>query len=169
MLRPPNTDGWGNKLVTTFARHLDSFIMTINFPLNCQICDFGSGQILPPRQLYFSPGFAKIAPWWLARRDYFRLKYRDPYRRTAPPAFTTATAGPLAQIVSGVIGLAPPSIGFVRTIIFRVIWTEISPHCCTLTTSSEKHISYIWRNLSAGQSWTIPAKLLVLTPQVSYF
>jgi hypothetical protein len=27
MLRPPNTDGWGNKLVTIFARHLDNFIL----------------------------------------------------------------------------------------------------------------------------------------------
>jgi hypothetical protein len=66
-----NTDGWGNKLVTIFARHLDSFIMTLYFSLIYQIRDFGSGQILQSRQLYLSPGFAKIAPWWLARRDYF--------------------------------------------------------------------------------------------------
>jgi hypothetical protein len=64
-----NTDGWGNKLVTVFARHLDNFILTINFSLTWQIHDFGSGQILPPRQLYPSPvpiviGIAKIAPWW---------------------------------------------------------------------------------------------------------
>jgi len=63
-----NTDGWGNKLVTIFARYLDNFIMTINFSLICQIFS-GSGQILQPRQIYLSPGLAKIAPWWLARRD----------------------------------------------------------------------------------------------------
>jgi hypothetical protein len=48
--------------------------MTLNFSLICQIRDFGSGQILQPRQLYRSPGLAKIAPWWLARRDYFLAK-----------------------------------------------------------------------------------------------
>jgi hypothetical protein len=74
LLRPPNTDGWGNKLVTIFARHLDSFIMTLNFSLIFQIRDCGSGQILHPRQIYLSPGLAKIAPWWLARRDYFLAK-----------------------------------------------------------------------------------------------
>ena len=69
MLRKPNTDGWGNKLVTIFARHLDNLILTNNFSLICQIRDFGSGQILQPRQLYRSPGLAKIAPWRLVRRD----------------------------------------------------------------------------------------------------
>jgi hypothetical protein len=74
-----NTDGWGNKLVTIFARHLDNFILTINLSLVCQIRDFGSGhpdsyRDLQPRQLYRSPGLAKIAPWWLARRDYFSAK-----------------------------------------------------------------------------------------------
>jgi len=29
----PNPDGWGNKLVTFFARHLDNFIMTQNLLL----------------------------------------------------------------------------------------------------------------------------------------
>ena len=69
-----NTDGWGNKLVTIFARHLDNLILTNNFSLICQIRDFGSGQILQPRQFYLSPGFAKIAPWWLARRDNILAK-----------------------------------------------------------------------------------------------
>jgi len=69
-----NTDGWGNKLVTIFARYLDNFILTNNFSLICQIRDFGSGQILQPGQFYLSPRFAKIAPWWLARRDYFLAK-----------------------------------------------------------------------------------------------
>jgi hypothetical protein len=48
--------------------------VTINFSLICQIRDFGSGQILQPRQFYLSPGLAKIAPWWLARRDSFSAK-----------------------------------------------------------------------------------------------
>jgi len=47
--------------------------MTINFSHFCQLFS-GSGQIRKPRQLYLSPGFAKIAPWWLARRDYFLAK-----------------------------------------------------------------------------------------------
>jgi hypothetical protein len=55
-------------------RHLDNFILTNNFSLIYQIRDFGSGQILQPRQLYLSPGIAKIAPWWLARRDNFSAK-----------------------------------------------------------------------------------------------
>jgi hypothetical protein len=100
LARNANTDGWGNKLVTIFARHLDNFILTNDFSLNCQIRDFGSGQILQPRQSYLSPGFAKIAPWWLARRDYFRLKYQDSYRRSVPPTFTPSTAGPLGVIYS---------------------------------------------------------------------
>jgi hypothetical protein len=69
-----NTDGSGNKLVTIFARHLDNFILTQNFSLICQIRDCGSGQILLPRQILLSPGLAKIAPWWLARRDSFFAK-----------------------------------------------------------------------------------------------
>jgi hypothetical protein len=48
--------------------------VTLNFSLIYQIRDFGSGQILQPRQLYLSPGLAKIAPWWLARRDNFSAK-----------------------------------------------------------------------------------------------
>jgi hypothetical protein len=74
LARNANTDGWGNKLVTIFARHLDNFFLTLYFSLIFQIHDFGSGQILLPRQLYLSPGFAKIASWWLARRDYFLAK-----------------------------------------------------------------------------------------------
>jgi hypothetical protein len=70
----PNTDGWGNKLVTIFARHLDNSFMTQNLSLIYLIRDFGSGQILQPRQFYLTPGFAKIAPWWLVRRDYFLAK-----------------------------------------------------------------------------------------------
>jgi len=47
--------------------------VTFNLSLICQIYS-GSGQILHPGQLYRSPGLAKIAPWWLARRDYFLAK-----------------------------------------------------------------------------------------------
>ncbi len=74
LLRPHNTDGWGNKLVTIFACHLDNFILTINFSLIYQIRDSGSRQIRKPRQPYRSPGLAKIAPCWLARRDTFSAK-----------------------------------------------------------------------------------------------
>jgi len=31
-----------------------------------------------PRQFYLSPGFAKIAPWWLVRRDKFVAKVPVP-------------------------------------------------------------------------------------------
>jgi hypothetical protein len=66
LLRPPNTDGWGNKHITVFACYLDSFIVTQNFSLICQIRDFGSGhpdsyRDIQPRQLYLSPELAKIA------------------------------------------------------------------------------------------------------------
>jgi hypothetical protein len=47
--------------------------MTINISLICQFF-IGSRQILHPGQLYRSPGLAKIAPWWLARRDSFLAK-----------------------------------------------------------------------------------------------
>jgi len=53
--------------------------MTLNLSLIYLLRDFGSGQILQPRQLNRSPvpiaiGMAKIAPWWLARRDNFLAK-----------------------------------------------------------------------------------------------
>jgi len=73
LARNANNAGIGNKLVTIFARHLDNFIMTINFSLICQFFS-GSGQILHSGQLYTSPGLAKIAPWWLALRDSFSAK-----------------------------------------------------------------------------------------------
>jgi hypothetical protein len=50
--------------------------VTFNLSLICQIYS-GSGQILHPGQLYRSPGLAKIAPWWLARRDYFLAKVQE--------------------------------------------------------------------------------------------
>jgi hypothetical protein len=48
--------------------------MTLNLSLIFQIRDFGPAQNLQPGQFYLSPGLAKIAPWWLARRDYFLAK-----------------------------------------------------------------------------------------------
>jgi hypothetical protein len=38
------------------------------------IHNFGSGQFQQLGQIYLSPGFAKIAPWWLVRRDCFQAK-----------------------------------------------------------------------------------------------
>jgi hypothetical protein len=100
LARNANTDGWGNKLVTIFACHLDKFILTNNFSLNFQIRDFGSGQILHPRQLYFSPGLAKIAPWCLARRDTFVAKVPGQVTGvTSPPTLSAHTRVPLCLIV----------------------------------------------------------------------
>jgi hypothetical protein len=83
---------WCNKLVTIFARHLDNFIMTKGFSSVYQFCKTGSGQILPPGQFYLSPGLAKIAPWWLARRDNFSAKAPGLIVGvTAPPTLTSPT------------------------------------------------------------------------------
>jgi hypothetical protein len=88
----PNRRVISNKLVTIFARHLDNFIMTQNFSDVYQIRKTGSGQFLQPRQVNLSPGLAKIAPWWLARRDSFSAK--EPgliVGVTAPPTLTAYT------------------------------------------------------------------------------
>ena len=91
-----NTDGWGNKLVTIFARHLDRLILKQNFSLFYLNRDFGSGQILQTRQVYLSPGFAKIAPYPPRHRDSFLAKVPGQVtgwlRRVT---FTPSTAGPL--------------------------------------------------------------------------
>jgi hypothetical protein len=63
-----------NKLVTIFASHQDSFIVTQSLSYVYQFRKTGSGQILQPGQLYLSPGLAKIAPWCLVRRDSFLAK-----------------------------------------------------------------------------------------------
>ena len=81
-------------LVTILARNPDSFILKPNSLLIYLIRTPAPGKSLQPKQLYLSVKFAKIAPWWLARRDKFDLKYQDSYRRTAPPTFTPSTAGP---------------------------------------------------------------------------
>jgi hypothetical protein len=63
--------------------------MMINFSLICQIFS-GSGQILHPGQLYRSPGLAKIAPWWLDRRDSFSAKVQhDTTADSATNAYCT--------------------------------------------------------------------------------
>jgi len=57
-----------------------------------QFQDIGSGQFLPPRQVYLSPGLAKIAPWCLARRD--NLLTKAPGQTVgvaAPPTLTAPT------------------------------------------------------------------------------
>jgi hypothetical protein len=64
------TSGYKQKDLSQFLHHhLDNFIMTINFSLIYQIRDFGSRQIRNTVTNYRSPELAKIAPWWLARRD----------------------------------------------------------------------------------------------------
>jgi hypothetical protein len=52
----------------------------------------GSGQFLHPGQFYLSPGLAKIAPWWLARRESFSAKAPGLIVGvTAPPTLTAPT------------------------------------------------------------------------------
>jgi hypothetical protein len=81
--------------------------MTINFSHFCEIYS-GSGhpdsyRDLQPGQLYLSPdpiaiGIAKIAPWWLARRDSFSAKVpRDTSSDGATNAFCSY---PLAAVSS---------------------------------------------------------------------
>jgi hypothetical protein len=84
---------WCNKLVTIFARHLDNFIMTQNISSVYSFRKTGSGQFLPPGQIYLSPGLAKIAPWCLARRDSFSAKAPGQIVVvTAPPTPTAPTS-----------------------------------------------------------------------------
>jgi hypothetical protein len=59
-----------------------------------QLSNSGSGQILQPGQFYLSPGLAKIAPWWLARRDNFLAKV--PGHVSADGATTAFCSYPLA-------------------------------------------------------------------------
>jgi hypothetical protein len=83
---------WCNKLVTIFASHRDNFIMMLNLSSVYQIRTTGSGQFLQPRQVYRSPGLAKIAPWCLARRDSFQAKAPGlMVGVTAPPTLTSPT------------------------------------------------------------------------------
>jgi hypothetical protein len=73
----PTTAGISKKLVTIFASHLDSFIMTPN---------------LSAVYKFRKPGFAKIAPWCLARRDRIVAKVPGPVTGvTAPPTLSAHT------------------------------------------------------------------------------
>jgi len=66
--------------------------MTQNISSVYQIRTTGSGQFLPPGQLYLSLGLAKIAPWCLARRDSFQAKAPGLLVGvTAPPTLTSST------------------------------------------------------------------------------
>jgi hypothetical protein len=85
-----------NKLVTIFARYLDSFIVKQNISSVYQIRDAGSGQILLPGQPYRSPGLAKIAPWCLAHRENISAKAVGEETGWAkPPTLTSHTRWPL--------------------------------------------------------------------------
>jgi len=66
--------------------------MTQNFASVYSFHTTGSGQFLPPGQVYHSPGLAKIAPWCLARRDNFQAKAPGLIVGvTAPPTLTAPT------------------------------------------------------------------------------
>jgi hypothetical protein len=74
--------------------------VTQNLSSVCQIRKTGSGQFLQPRQFYLSPGLAKIAPWWLARRDSFLAKVPGLMVGVAlPPTLSAHTRWPLAHIL----------------------------------------------------------------------
>jgi hypothetical protein len=89
------------KLVTIFARHLDSFTVTQNLSSVYQFRKTGSGQFLQPRLFNRSPGLAKIAPWWLASRDSFLAKVPGlMVGVAAPPTLSAHTRWPLTIIRS---------------------------------------------------------------------
>ena len=109
--------------------------------------------------------FEKIAPYPSCNRDYFLAKvpgHVNGWLRRV--TLTTYTSRPLAQIVFGVIGLAPPSIGLIMTSIFRVIWTEKRPATAPVTNDFINNTYHTVTNLSAGQSWPIPAKTTCANP-----
>jgi len=70
--------------------------VTQNLSSVYQFRKIGSGQFLQPRQLFLSPGLAKIAPWWLGRRDSFLAK--EPGLVTAGCATNAFCSYPLAVI-----------------------------------------------------------------------
>jgi hypothetical protein len=80
------TAGISKKLVTIFALLLDNFIRTPN---------------LLPFTNFGKPGFAKIAPWCLARQD--NLSAKEPGQLTgvtSPPTLSTYTRVPLALMLN---------------------------------------------------------------------
>ncbi|MCX6320409.1 MAG: hypothetical protein NTX93_01185 [Bacteroidia bacterium] len=71
--------------------------MTQNFLSVYQSRKVGSEQFLQPGQIYLSPGLAKIAPWWLARRDYFLAKVPGLVTGWAtPPTLSAHTRWPVS-------------------------------------------------------------------------
>ena len=73
--------------------------MTQSFVSVYQFREAGSGQFLQPGQFYLSPGFAKIAPWCLARRDSLLAKVPGQMTDvTAPPTLSAHTRGSLGAI-----------------------------------------------------------------------
>jgi hypothetical protein len=66
--------------------------MTQNLSSVYQFQDAGSGYFQQARQEFRSPGFAKIAPWWLARRDNYVAKAPGQVVGvTAPPTLSAQT------------------------------------------------------------------------------
>jgi len=66
--------------------------VTQNFSFVFRFRKTGSGQFHLPGQIYLSPGLAKIAPWWLARRDNFLAKAPGlMVGVSAPPTLTAPT------------------------------------------------------------------------------
>jgi hypothetical protein len=70
--------------------------VTQNLSSVCQFRKTGSGQFLKPGQFYLSPGLAKIAPWWLFRRDSILAKV--PGLESAGCATNAFCSYPLAVI-----------------------------------------------------------------------
>jgi hypothetical protein len=78
------TAGISKKLVTIFASHLDSFIMTLT---------------LSPFTNFVKPGFAKIAPWCLASRDTLPAKVPGlVIGWTSPPTLSAHTRNRCATL-----------------------------------------------------------------------
>ena len=144
MLRKPNTDGWGNKLVTIFAwwrkrqpsknckyfmgpnalfffwsfYHHDNFLPSIKFPSRRM---GGSAGLLYLDMTVFTllPGLAKIAPWWLAHRDSFSANV--PGLVTADGATNVYSLNRRAVRCHSVCGQDRFSLSeFFMTIIFRL-------------------------------------------------
>ena len=92
-----NTDGWGNKLVTIFAPHLDNFVITYKLSLIYKIRDFGSGQIRSTETILSFAGTGKNCA--IPSSPPGQIPAKEPglvagwLRRVT---FTPSTAGPLA-------------------------------------------------------------------------
>jgi len=95
--RKPNTDGWGNKLVTIFARHLDNYILKPYLSLIYLTRDSGSGQIRFAETILSFAGTCKNCA--IPSSPPGQIPAKEPghvagwLRRVT---FTPSTAGPLA-------------------------------------------------------------------------